>query len=230
MGQGTIREALMTTPPQQHKFVSIGVSGGIGSGKSTVAREICTAIDAQHINADDIVSKLLQRDGVVNKVVAALGQGVCDDMGALDRKKLGTLIFNDKNSRLLLEDVLHPMVRENIFSELKFLAEQQDNLPIVLDIPLLHEGQLDKLCDFIVFVDTPEEQRAARACERHGWDLSHWQAREKMQMPIASKKSLADAIVYNDSSLSALCNQVELLVPRLKNLTPRTLSSRWPEN
>ena len=100
----------------------------------------------------------------------------------------------------------------------------------MLDIPLLHEGGLDKLCDFVIFVDTPEEQRSMRACERHGWDIAHWQAREKMQMPIASKKSLADAILCNDSSLSALRDQVELLVPRLKSLTPRTLSSRWPEN
>ena len=69
----------MTTPPQHPNFVSIGVSGGIGSGKSTVAREICVSLNAQHINADDIVSELLQREGVVNEIVSALGQEVCDE-------------------------------------------------------------------------------------------------------------------------------------------------------
>jgi dephospho-CoA kinase len=230
MGQGTIREAFMTTPPQHSNFVSIGVSGGIGSGKSTVAREICVALNAHHINADDIVSELLQREGVVNEVISALGRGVCDEMGTLNRTRLGSMVFQDENSRLLLEQILHPKVREIIFAEIKFLAEQQQNLVLVLDIPLLHEGGLDKLCDLVIFVDAPEEQRSARACERHGWNIDHWQAREKMQMPIASKKSLADAILCNDSSLSALRDQVELLVPRLKNLTPRTLFSRWPEN
>jgi dephospho-CoA kinase len=230
MGQGTIREAFMTTPPQHPNFVSIGVSGGIGSGKSTVAREICVSLNAQHINADDIVSELLQREGVVNEIVSALGQEACDGMGALNRTQLGSMVFRDESSRLLLEQILHPKVREIIFAEISFLAEQQPNLVVMLDIPLLHEGGLDKLCDFVIFVDTPEEQRSARACERHGWSIDHWQAREKMQMPIASKKSLADAILCNDSSLSALREQVELLVPRLKSLTPRTLSSRWPEN
>ncbi|MAU93117.1 MAG: dephospho-CoA kinase [Planctomycetes bacterium] len=230
MGQGTIREAFMTTPPQHPNFVSIGVSGGIGSGKSTVAREICATLNAQHINADDIVSDLLQREGIVNKIISALGQDVCDEMGALNRTKLGSMVFRDESSRLLLEQILHPEVREIIFAEISFLAKQQPNLVVMLDIPLLHEGGLEKLCDFVVFVDTPEEQRSARACERHGWSIEHWQAREKMQMPIASKKSLADAILCNDSSLSALREQVELLVPHLKSLKPRTLSSRWPEN
>jgi dephospho-CoA kinase len=230
MGQGTIREAFMTTPPQEHNFVSIGVSGGIGSGKSTVARELCVSTNAHHINADDIASKLLQREGVVNKVIGLIGPTVCDSNGALDRSKLGKLVFANEDSRKKLEDILHPLVRENIFDELNFLAAQQHNPVIVLDIPLLHEGGLDKLCDFMVFVDTPDAQRQSRACERHGWDAAHWQAREKMQLPIASKKSLADAIVCNDTTLSALREQVELLVPRLKNLTPRPLSSRWPEN
>ena len=220
----------MTTPPQRPNFVSIGVSGGIGSGKSTAAREICIALNAQHINADDIVSELLQRESVVNEIISAIGEGVCDEMGTLNRNKLGSVVFRDEGSRLLLEEILHPKVREIIFAEIKFLTEQQQNLALVLDIPLLHEGGLDKLCDFVIFVDTPDEQRSARACERHSWDIDHWQAREKMQMPITSKKSLADAILCNDSSLSALRDQVELLVPRLKNLTPRTLSSRWPEN
>ncbi|MBC8369729.1 MAG: dephospho-CoA kinase [Planctomycetes bacterium] len=220
----------MTTPPQQQNFISIGVSGGIGSGKSTVAREICLLMNAQHINADDIVAKLLQREGVVNQVIAALGTDICDEMGALNRSKLGELIFNDPASRVALEDILHPLVRENILSEINFLAEQQQDMVILLDIPLLHEGGLDKLCDFVVFIETPDEQREHRACQRHGWTKAHWQAREKMQMPIASKKSLADAIVCNDTTLSALREQVELLVPRLKTLTPRPLSSRWPES
>ena len=98
----------MTTPPQHPNFVSIGVSGGIGSGKSTVAREICIALDAQHINADDIVSELLQREGLVNEIISALGQGVCDKMGALNRTQLGLMVFRDESSRLLLEQILHP--------------------------------------------------------------------------------------------------------------------------
>lgn len=219
----------MTTPPQQQKFISIGLAGGIGSGKSTVAREICNAVDGQHIDADAIVSKLLQGDALVNTLAGVFGDAICDHLGNLDRAKLGKLVFANEDLRIKLESILHPLVRENIFTEINFLAGELANCTIVLDIPLLFEGGLDKLCDLVVFVDTPDEQRSARACQRHDWSIEHWQAREKMQMPIASKKSLADVIVCNDTSLSALRKQIELLVPRLKNLTPRTLSSRWPQ-
>lgn len=219
----------MTTPPQQQKFISIGLAGGIGSGKSTVAREICSAVDGQHIDADAIVSKLLQGEALVNSIVGAFGGEVCDDLGNLDRAKLGKVVFANEDLRLKLESMLHPLVRENIITEISFLASELPNGIILLDIPLLFEGGLNKLCDLVVFVDTPDEQRAARACQRHNWSIEDWQAREKMQMSIASKKSLADVIVCNDTTLSALRKQIELLVPRLKNLTPRTLSSRWPQ-
>ena len=93
------------------------------------------------------------------------------------------MVFRDESSRLLLEQILHPKVREIIFAEISFLAEQQPNLVVMLDIPLLHEGGLDKLCDFVIFVDTPEEQRSS-ACLR---------APRLEYRPLASTRKNADA-------------------------------------
>ncbi|MDP6964168.1 MAG: dephospho-CoA kinase [Planctomycetota bacterium] len=220
----------MTTPPQPPKLIVVGVSGGIGSGKSTAAREICHAVDGHLIDADSIVSGLIQSQEVVNDIVSEFGDAVCNPERGISRHALGKLVFESDEARKRLEAILHPLVRQKIFSEMEILASRHQTPRIILDIPLLHEGGLDKLCDFIVFVDCPDEVRWQRVQQRNAWSKEHWQQREQMQIAIDSKKSMADAILCNVSSLSELSRQVLDLIPRLNEIQPRPLSARWPVN
>ncbi|MGB0953112.1 MAG: dephospho-CoA kinase, partial [Planctomycetota bacterium] len=157
-----------------------------------------------------------------------LGVPVRDDAGALDRTALADHIFAHPDARETLEGVLHPAVREQLWLGMQRAEEKGGAQWVVLDVPLLREGGLDRLCDRIVHVEVPAEVRCARACERHGWSAEQWRARESAQMQESEKAARADAILANHAGLEALSQQVEALVVSLHCLPPRTLRDRWP--
>ena len=214
----------MTALYSEHLFVIIGTSGGVGSGKSTAAGMIAEALKGEHINADTIVSNLLQCNKVVKKVGDKFGPAYIGKQEQLDRKAIASDILSNKTKRKQLENILHPLVR----SEIKKILSENQRSYYIFDIPLLHEGGLASACDFIVFIETPKELRSQRARERHGWSKEEWENREKMQWNISSKRSEADVIISNESSLDAMTEQIEQLVPRLKKIKPRSLSVRLP--
>lgn len=209
----------------------LGVTGGVGSGKSTAAKLLADALGARLLDADQIVQNLLKSSEVLSSIEVAVGFSVRAEDGSLDRGLLAERVFGAEEARKALEGILHPAVRNQLWAgldEAERSASPKSPSWAVLDVPLLREGGLDAVCDFIVHIEVPASLRCARACARHGWSADTWEAREAAQMPVDEKRSLADAILVNDAEPELLPERVAALLPQFRDLPPRPLLARWP--
>jgi dephospho-CoA kinase len=197
--------------------VMIGLSGGIGSGKSTVARLLAER-GAEVIDADAIVHEL-QAPGtpLVREIAEAFGPGVLDEHGALDRAALGDIVFRDADARKRLNDLVHPKVGAEFARRVQAARAAGVQL-LVLDIPLLFEGRragtgasASMPFDATVLVYASEETQIARQMARDGCSRDEAVRRIRAQMPLAEKRALADYVIENDGPLEETERQVEAL-------------------
>ncbi|MEO1585524.1 MAG: dephospho-CoA kinase [Planctomycetota bacterium] len=172
----------------------IGIAGGIGSGKSTVARALADA-GCLLYDADAEVTKLYQRKDVLETIRQWWGPGVApEDAPAeepLDRARIAGIIFEDPSQRERLEGLLFPLLAK-ARAELIRGASASGAPAVVIDAPLLYEAGLDEECDVVVFVDTPRNERLKRLGARSGWDAAELDRREKAQLPLDAKRDRAD--------------------------------------
>lgn len=206
----------------------VGVLGGVGSGKSTAARCLAEATGGQVLDADRVVTELLGQEEVVGALERATGKGLRNKSGDLDRKALAAVIFADPGLRQRVEAVLHPRVRTRHWADLERYERAAPGTVVILDVPLLLEGGLDQICDFLIFVEAPEAVRMERARLRHGWDPAEWARREAAQRPLAEKRARADAILTNDAGADRLRTACAALADRLRGLPSSPLRERWP--
>jgi dephospho-CoA kinase len=193
----------------------IGLTGGIGSGKSTVAEQMARA-GAVVFDADRVAQEILDRAEVVERVVAWWGSEVLDDLGRPDRAKIAQCIFDSPAERERLEGVIHPLVEQE---QRAFIASAQDDLSVravVLDVPLLLEVGLGGVCDRILFVDAPKSARRARVANR-GWNEAEWRRREINQWPLDKKRAAADDIIHNCTSVLDCQRQTRDLLEQIVN-------------
>jgi dephospho-CoA kinase len=178
----------------------IGLTGGIASGKSTVSAMFSdmgiTVIDA------DIEARLAVEPGekAYNDIVSQFGAEILEEEGAINRQKLGSIIFNNEDKRLLLNSIVHPAVRERM-AQKRELAEKAKEKAIVLDIPLLFESKLTGLVEKIILVYVNEETQLERLMKRNGFSEAEALSRIKSQMPLKDKVKLADAVIDNGGSI-----------------------------
>ncbi len=195
----------------------IGLSGGIGSGKSTVAR-MFVALGATVIDADAIVHELQARgQPLLLEIAAAFGDEVIDAEGALDRAALGDIVFRDETARKRLNDLVHPKVGAEFARRVQAAVAAGVSV-LVLDIPLLFEGRRAGTgasaampFDATVLVYASEQTQIARQMERDGCDREEALRRIRAQMPLAEKRALADHVIENDGLLSETERQVRAL-------------------
>jgi len=185
---------------------TIGISGGIASGKSTVARMLGD-LGAYVIDADAIGHDVLRREDVKQRIVSELGGEILDNAGEIDRKKVGAMVFASAQRLKALEAIVHPVILEQIQEEIRSAAARGGET-IVLDAALLYESGLDKVCDGVIFVDADEERRNARGSDR-GWTAEERTRRERRQMDIKEKREGADWVVSNSGSLKELESRVK---------------------
>ena len=178
----------------------IGLTGGIASGKSTISAMFTdmgmTVIDA------DIEARLAVEPGekAYNDIVSQFGTDILDDDTTINRPKLGEIIFNNEEKRLLLNSIVHPAVRERMAQKRK-QAEAADEKAVVLDIPLLFESKLTELVEKIIVVYVDEQTQLERLMKRNGFSEEEASARIKSQMPLKDKVSLADAVIDNTGNI-----------------------------
>jgi dephospho-CoA kinase len=199
----------------------LGLSGGIGSGKSTVTR-ILAELGATTIDADAIVHEL-QAPGqpLLAEIAAAFGPQVLAADGSLDREALGAIVFRDEKARARLGLLMHPPVIAEMMRRAKAAVER--NVPlVVLDIPLLFEGRLSGRgsgalmhFDATVCVWVSREVQIERTRARDGCDAAEAERRVAAQMPIDEKRALADYVIDNSGTLEETRSQVADLVARL---------------
>ena len=199
----------------------VGLTGGIGTGKSTVAN-LLSALGATVIDADAIVHRLQARSSpVLAEIAAVFGPDVLDRDGALDRARLAELVFRDPSARQRLNDIIHPKVAVEMARELE-AARRAGAALVVLDIPLLFEGRASgrgraaKLpFDATLLVYCPAALQLERTLARDGCTRAEVERRIAAQLPIEEKRALADFVIDNSGSLAETERQVRDLYAKL---------------
>ncbi|TDM39790.1 dephospho-CoA kinase [Macrococcoides goetzii] len=188
----------------------IGLTGGIASGKSTVAKYLA---DNGFIIVDaDIASRkaVEAESSGLEEIRTVFGDGVIQEDGTLNRKALGEIIFKDKNQREKLNAIVHPRVRDIMEAEKE--AGLALDKPVVMDIPLLFENKLEHTVDEVWVVYVPKEVQIERLMARNQLSLEEAESRVSSQLSIEEKKQKADKVIDNSGSLQSLYQQLELLI------------------
>jgi len=185
----------------------IGILGGIGSGKSTVAAEFAK-LGCRIIDADNIARELLGREAVREKIVGLFGESILDSADKINRKKLAEIAFADVDKLSLLNSILHPLVLARAEQLIEQYKRQPQVKAIVLDMPLLAEVGWHKRCDRLIFVDCKPQLRTARMKKKAGFDENQLKIRENFQISLDSKASISDNTINNNSDLLVLTKQV----------------------
>ena len=196
----------------------LALTGGIGSGKSTVA-ELFAAHGATIIDADAISRSLMEPgQQVLADVVATFGDHLLDESGRLNRQALADIVFNDDDARNRLNALVHPAVREESKLQLKAAMEADpDNAVIIQDIPLLVEtGQAEKF-DGVIVVYTQMDTRLQRLVDARGMNTDDARARIAAQATDEQRNAIADWIIDNSGSLENTAAQVAEVWDELRN-------------
>ncbi|MHA2611717.1 MAG: dephospho-CoA kinase [bacterium JZ-2024 1] len=190
----------------------LGVTGGIGSGKSTVA-QIFRKMHIPVLEADDLAHQLLRNPGIKKKIVSLWGKNVLQDR-EIDRKWLARKIFSSPEERWKLEEILHPPIIRIIRKEIQKARKMGKDLVVV--VPLLLEKGLEGLFDQIWVVTAPHKERIHRICVRDG--VSGYSVRKRIssQMHEWTKRSKADRIISTFVPLPELEKEIHRLWNEVK--------------
>lgn len=193
----------------------IGLTGGIASGKST-ASDFIRQQGIPVVDADEIARQVV-RPGTAGLalVLSQFGPSVADSTGQLDRKKLGQLIFSDKEKRAQLEKILHPLIQQEVAIQRHNLEKK--GLPFAFyDIPLLFEKKMQNAFDLIVVVSTTKELQMQRMKNRDGLLDSEIETRLRAQIPLSEKESQADFVIQNQGKKQEIEIQIKSLLEKLR--------------
>lgn len=194
----------------------VGLTGGVGSGKTTVAN-LLAKFGASIVDTDVISRELTSQDGAaMPAIIAHFGSQILDEVGALHRRAMRARIFSDPDARHELEAILHPMIRAESLRQ----CESADGVYVVLVVPLLVEHLSDyrSFLDRIAVVDCDLEEQVARTAERPGLDAGQARAIAAAQIDRSSRLAVADDIIENRSDLDALQASIEQLHERYAKL------------
>jgi dephospho-CoA kinase len=187
---------------------TIGIVGGIGSGKSAVA-DAMQQLGGFLISADRLGHDALQKPDILEKLVQRWGNAILDRDGKADRRKIAALVFADVKELRALEEIVFPYIEKNIFTEIASARCKPDVKFIILDAAIMLETGWHRSCDKIIFVDAPRDVRLARLKEKRGWNEEEVERREAAQMPLDEKKRLVDAVIVNDEDFLKVARQVK---------------------
>jgi dephospho-CoA kinase len=192
----------------------IGIAGGIGSGKSFIAK-LLVEDGCMVISSDEIVKQAYKEPIIKQQLKKWWGLMVFSPDGEIDRASVARKIFSKAEERRRLEQLLHPyanQVRERMMQE---AAKDPQIKAFVWDTPLLFETGLDRLCDKIVFVDAPQDVRLKRVHEVRGWGAAELQEREKLQLPLDNKRKMSDYVITNTADADSARGQVRDTLSRI---------------
>jgi dephospho-CoA kinase len=187
----------------------LGLTGGIGSGKSTVA-EMFAELGAEIIDADQLARDVVEPgQPALDEIVTRFGAGILLANGRLDRQQLGRLIFADAAARADLDAITHPRIRERM--EAAVTARRDLKGVLILDIPLLYENARTALVEKVIVVWVDPATQFRRLTERGGLTAGEIRQRIAAQMPLDEKRALADHVIDNRGSKDATRRQVEAI-------------------
>ena len=194
----------------QLRGLNIGLTGGIGSGKSTVARRFA-GLGALVVDSDALAQALTAPGGAaIPAIAAAFGADMIAADGAMDRARMRALVFAQPAERLRLEAILHPMIGDATRAQASRAGARQS---VVFDVPLLTEsGTWRGRVDRVVVVDCLESTQVARVVQRSGWTADAVERTIAQQASRAQRRAIADAVIVNeDLTLAQLDAEVDAL-------------------
>ncbi|MGI6731324.1 MAG: dephospho-CoA kinase [Anaerovoracaceae bacterium] len=209
----------------------IGLTGGIGSGKTTVS-DYLISLGYHVLDADKIAREIVEpgSDALI-ELVSVFGNEILLNDGSLNRKKLGKIVFSDPEKRKLLNKLMHTRILQIIRDKILQFQEDMEDAPVVvdslgllprnkvifIDAPLLYETGLDKEASKVWVVDVDDEARINRIMERDGLSREDVKNRIASQMTRAEKNERADEILDNSGERQALYEQIDQLLKKYNN-------------
>lgn len=212
----SVPEAVLNGNLKHSDRLYIGLTGGIGSGKSSFAIGMENA-GAVVISADDVAREVVLPGSVgLTEVKEAFGTRILSSDGSLDRAALGELVFGDPEARVRLERIIHPRIGHETMSR---VVAAPANSVIVYDVPLLVENQMEKQFDIVIVVSAPLEKRLVRL-EHRGISRSEALGRIKVQANDTERRAIANIWVENGGTQANLQELVSVMVSEWFSLTP----------
>lgn len=193
----------------------IGLTGGTGSGKSVVSRSLAAA-GAVIVDADRIAHEIIWKgEPAYQEIIAYYGTGILDEAGNIIRKKLGEIVFHDKEKLAFLNQCTHKYIVAEVNRQISAAKAAGEARAVVVDAPLLLEAGLEKVCDLVWVVYAAPEVRAKRVMERDGITMELAAARIASQKSWEEYKAAASVVIDNSGGIEALEEQLSVLLKTL---------------
>lgn len=190
----------------------IGLTGGIGSGKSTVAKYIASKGIPVYI-ADEEAKNIMNQEEVISEISSIFSENVLNDLNKLDRKKIASIVFNDSNKLKELNAIIHPKVKRH-FKD--WLERHKDYPFIIKEVAILFETGGDKECDEVILVTAPKKLRIQRTILRDNIDEKSVRERIKNQFSDEIKKKSSKFII-NNIKLEDTFKEIDKIIDFLNN-------------
>lgn len=196
-------------------MITIGLTGGVATGKSTVGK-LLSGKGIEVISSDELAHLAMMPGNTgYHEIVSEFGHKILMTDGKINRKLLGEIVFKDETARKRLEQIIHPQVISAIKQGIERSSKQGEKL-IVVEIPLLFEVGLTEIFDYIWVVSSTQERQLHRIFERDGLTEAEAKKRIKVQLPLKDKEARADAVIFNNNGLDCLEKQVSNLLETLE--------------
>ena len=194
------------------KSLKIGLTGGVASGKTTVS-DFFKGLGISVIDADVISHEVTQPDGsAFEEIISSFGSNILDENGLIDRKKMRAIIFDDASKKEMLERIIHPKVREEMFN----LASQSNDHYLIVSVPLLVETGMNEMMDRTLVVDCSEETQIERLMHRDKITLGEAKSILRNQTNRSTRLKAADDLIVNEKNVTL--NELEKEVLELNKL------------
>ncbi|HOJ37828.1 MAG TPA: dephospho-CoA kinase [Ignavibacteriales bacterium] len=199
----------------QYEHLVVGITGGIGSGKSTFC-EILEKNGYPVLNADALAKSIMaENEKVKNDIITAFGEIAYQD-GKINASFLGNLVFNDYEKLKLLNSIVHPVVIKEIKNKVEKLKE--NNRIIFVESALIYEANFDEMFDFIILIYSSIKDRIARIAQRNNLSEEEILKRINSQIPDEEKRKYADIIIDNTDDIEFLKNRASFILVLFKSL------------
>jgi len=190
----------------------IGMTGGIASGKSTVS-DYLKKMGIEIIDADEIASKIIEERKVINNIVEEFGENILSGK-KINKKKLRKIIFEDKEKREKLNNIMHPSILEKVK---EYIKKYEKNKIVIVDMPLLYEVGFEKEVDKVIVLYCSAEIQLSRIMKRDNVEYEEAVNTIKSQFDIRDKIKKADYIIENNGTKEELKSKIYDLIKEIKN-------------
>lgn len=189
----------------------IGLTGGIASGKSTVANML-RKLQFPIVDADEVARQVVEPGKpALKEIIAAFGDDIVQENGEMNRQKLGNIIFNDEEKRRTLNGIIHPAIRQEMMRQREEWLHNGAET-VIMDIPLLFEGNQKHTVDRILVVTVDEAIQLERLMNRNGFTEEEARARISSQLPLSEKVEGADGVIFNNGTIENTEQQLEKIL------------------